>query len=64
MATYRKGSERISICYMSGKKKPCLLIGEGSTYRKVASFDDDEGAELFTKTLEYFLGIKERKWTE
>lgn len=61
MATYRKGSDRISICYMSGKKKPCLLIGEGSTYRKVASFDDDEAADMFEKMLEYFLGIKEKK---
>lgn len=61
MATYRKGRDSISVCYLQGKKKKCLLIGEGSVWTKVASFDDDEVADMFEKQLEYFLGIKNDK---
>lgn len=61
MATYRKGGDKISISYLPGKKKKCLLIGEGYILTKVASFDDDEAADMFEKMLEYFLGIKEKK---
>lgn len=64
MATYRKGDRAISICNLPQRKNKCLLVGEGSVWTKVASFSDDEAADLFEKMLEDFLGFKERKWTE
>ena len=58
MATYRKGNEVISIGYIPGRKRKCLLVGDKYVITKIASFDDDEAAEMFEKQLEYFLGIK------
>ena len=56
--TYRKGDEVISVSYVPNRKKKCLLVGNYLVMTKVASFDDDEAADMFEKQLEYFLGIK------
>lgn len=61
MATYRKGDEVISVSYVPGKKRKCLLVGNKYVFTKVASFDDDEAADMFEKQLEYFLGFKNDK---
>lgn len=61
MAEYRKGDEVISVSYVPHKKRKCLLIGNKYVITKVASFDDDEAADMFEKQLDYFLGIKEKK---
>lgn len=64
MATYRKGDRAISICNLPQRKNKCLLVGEGSVWTKVASFSDDEAADLFEKMLEDFLGFRRREGHE
>lgn len=59
--TYRKGDEVISVSYVPGKKRKCLLVGNKYVLTKVASFDDDEAADMFERQLEYFLRIKNDK---
>lgn len=56
--TYQKRSMFLSVTYVPGRKKKCLLIGDGLYYQKVASFDTDEDADDFEKFLEAFLGVK------
>ena len=41
------------------RKKPCLFIAEGNTMTKLASFNNDEAAEVFNKNFQKMLGIKE-----
>lgn len=56
--TYRnKHGDFITVGYLPRKKKLCLIVGDETNVTKVASFDDDEAAKLFTKTLERLLKI-------
>ena len=59
--TYRKGDTVISVTNIPGRKKKCLLLGTNVYLQKVASFDDDEAAEMFEKVLEHFCGINKEK---
>lgn len=56
--TYRnKHGDYISVCYLPKRKKICLVVGDNAAGAKVASFDDDEAARLFIKTLERMLRV-------
>lgn len=41
------------------RKKPCLVVREGNTITKVASFNSEETAEWFMKKFGEFLGVEE-----
>lgn len=58
--TYKKGDVTIQISELPNRKRKCLLVGNDYVLTKVASFDDDEAAEMFEKAFEYFCNIKER----
>lgn len=60
MATYRKGDTVMSVQNVSGRKRKVLLLGTNLYLQKVATFDDDEAADMFEKTLEYFCNVKEK----
>lgn len=56
--TYRnKHGDFITVGYLPKRKKICLVVGEDENGTKVASFDDDEAARLFVKTLERMLRV-------
>jgi hypothetical protein len=44
---------------MHGLKKPCLLIGDKYSVRKVATFNSVESVISFIKWFEYFLNLRE-----
>lgn len=60
MATYRKGDTVMSVQNVSGRKRKVLLLGTNLYLQKVATFDDDEAADMFEKTIEYFCKVKEK----
>jgi len=58
MNSVGKGDETIYITHLPGLKKPVLAIGHGCVLRKVASFNDEESAELFSEMLNRWLGLE------
>ena len=68
--TYKRGDVLISVGQVDGfGKNPSLWIGTESTNErvKVASFGSYEKAKLFTKWLDYIVGLSERdavKWDD
>ena len=58
---YKKGDVVIAVSELPKRKKKCLLVGNDLAITKVASFDDDEAAEMFMNVLEYFCGIRREK---
>ena len=54
---FRCGEDAIHVTHLPDRKKPVLLIGNGMCYRKIASFDSEEYAEIFCRLLEKWLGI-------
>ena len=53
---FRRGEEVIHIAHVQNCKKPVLLIGNGYSVRKIASFDSEGEAENFCKLLEKWFG--------
>ena len=52
-----RGDEVIYITHIQGYKKPVLAIGNKCVVRKVASFDSEEAAEMFSQLLNRWLGL-------
>ena len=58
--TYRKGDCIISVEQINGcGKKKSLFVGTENELIKVASFVNDDRANVFCKWFEYFLGNKQ-----
>lgn len=57
---YRYNNQSIGVGNLPNCKKKCLYIGYNGVIRKVASFSNDEEAENFERTLQYFLGLEGR----
>ncbi|MBR1904880.1 MAG: hypothetical protein IJ819_00255 [Clostridiales bacterium] len=57
---YRYNDQSIGVGNLPNCKKKCLYIGHGCCIRKVATFSNDEEAENFERTLQYFLGLEDR----
>ena len=63
--TFDRGGIVISVDKVDGLgKKPGLYIGRRNVSFKVASFGNDEKAELFCRYLEYLCGITDEPPTE
>ena len=60
MARYRKGDTVMSVTNVPNRKNKCLLLGTDLYLQKVASFDDDEAADMFEKVMNYFFSAKEK----
>ena len=58
---YRKFKSVIGVGKLPDNKRKCLYIGTENCIRKVASFTNDEAAEVFESYLEYFLGLTHTK---
>ena len=58
MSGINRGHETIYIQHMGGYNKPVLLFAEGNVIRKLASFDNDESAEIFNRLLCEWFGIE------
>lgn len=56
MNSYAMGNERIYITHLPGLKKPALAIGNGIVVQKIASFDSEEVAEVFSLMLGRWFG--------
>lgn len=41
----------LGVAHLPGRKKPCLVLVEGNVMTKLASFNDDECANLFFNSL-------------
>ena len=52
-----RDDEVIYITHFRGLKKPVLAIGNKCVVRKVASFDSEESAEMFSQLLNRWLGL-------
>ena len=48
--------------YMPGRTKPCLVIKEGNTETKYASFNNEEAAKLFFDKLAEMLNWEKIKY--
>ena len=46
---------------MQYRKKPCLVIKEKNVYTKVASFNDEQSAEVFMDFVADFFNVKRRE---
>ena len=57
----RRGDEVIYIMHLPDLKKPVLAIEYKYVIRKVASFNDEESAELFSAMLNNWLGVENEK---
>ena len=57
---YRYNNQSIGVGNLPNCKKKCLYIGHDYCIRKVATFSNDEEAENFERTLQYFLGLEDR----
>lgn len=42
-------NRRLAIWHLATHKKPCLMVLEGNTATKIASFNNEESARLFTE---------------
>ena len=62
--TYTRGDFVISVSTMPELKKPCLLIGDKYSVRKVATFNSYEAKQDFLKWFEYFLNLRETPMEE
>ena len=63
--TFNRGGIVISVDKIDGfGKMPGLYIGRRNEFFKVASFGNDEKAELFCRYLEYVCRISDEKPTE
>lgn len=58
---FRKGDKVIHITHLKGYKKPVLMMGNGYTAWKVASFDSEDTARQFMEMLEEWFGTTEVK---
>ena len=55
----RTGVEFVVSDFEPYRKKPCLFIAEGNTWTKLASFNNDEAAEMFNKKFQKMMEIEE-----
>lgn len=55
---YRKDKSVIGIGNLPNCKRKCLYVGNEYCIEKVASFSNDEQANVFERYLEYFLGLQ------
>ena len=55
---YRKDKSVIGIGKLPNCKRKCLYVGTEYCIEKVATFSNDEQAEIFEQYLEYFLGMR------
>jgi hypothetical protein len=58
---YRRGNLGIGIGNLPKNKRKCLYIQEGVCIRKVATFCNDEEADIFGNALKYLLGLKDKE---
>lgn len=56
-----KGDKGFGVMGMPYRKKPCLAIKEGNTYTKVASFNNEESAEIFMDFVADFFNVKRQE---
>ena len=42
---------RFVIWHLPTRKKPCLMVTEGNTATKIASFNNEESAQMFAEVL-------------
>lgn len=56
-----KGEKGFGMMGMPYRKKPCLVIKEGNVYTKVASFNDEQSAEVFMDFVADFFNVKRRE---
>ena len=59
-ATYMitRGEKGFGVMGMPYRKKPCLAIKEGNVCTKVASFNDEQSAEIFMDFVADFFKVK------
>lgn len=57
----RRGNEVIYITHLPGLKKPVLAIGNGYVIQKIATFDNEEVAEGFSKMLNEWFELEEKE---
>ena len=59
-ATYMivKGEKGFGVTGMPYRKKPCLAVREGSALIKVASFNNEESAEIFMDFVAEMFNVK------
>jgi len=57
---FKKGDDTIEIMTLKfAGKKPILVIGSKNSVVKVASFQNEDAAKLFIRTLEEFLDLRD-----
>lgn len=56
-----KGDKGFVSMHMPARKKPCLAVKEGNVFTKVASFNNEESAELFMNFVAEMFFIKEEE---
>ena len=59
---YRKMT--IGVSTMPHKKKPCLVVEEGNTITKYATFNNEEAAYEFMDLFADFIGVERIEWFE
>ena len=63
MIVYNNGTGlEIGASYMPYRTKPCLIVREGNTITKYATFNDLESAKRFLDVLADFIGAPKVDW--
>ena len=52
----------IGVDYMPGRRKPCLVIKEGNTCTKVASFNNEVSARVFMDAFAKTINVEKIDW--
>lgn len=55
---YTKDKVSIGVGNLPGKKRKSLYVETGCSIYPVATFTNDEQAQMFSDVLEYFLGMR------
>lgn len=56
-----KGDKGFGVMGMPYRKKPCLAVREGNAYTKVASFNNEQSAEIFMDFVADFFDVKRKE---